>query len=103
MAPRVQQDVTKRVVHLTRRREEPHLVAFREDMPCVAGNAVYSTRKARADCHHAALKVLTILRFDDEVRVIALKRIVHEPKAWTRTASGEGSLDLTRDRHGAEQ
>ena len=43
------------------------------------------------------------MRLDDEMGMVALQRVVHEPKVRTRAAGGEGPLDLAHDAEGAER
>ena len=46
---------------------------------------------------------VAVVRLDDEMGMVALQRVVHEPKVRTRAAGGEGPLDLAHDAEGAER
>ena len=100
---RVQQHVAERAVDLARGRQQVHVVAVGEHAPGPPCDAIHGPREPRADGGHAAAERAAIVRLDDEVRVIALERVVDEAEARTLAAVGEAPLDLAHDRHGAER
>ena len=69
-------------------------------MPC---DSIHGTREARAEGHHAAAERSAIDRFDDQVRVIALQRMLHEAEAGTDASGAERALDLTHHRDRAQR
>ncbi len=101
--PRIEQHVAERVPHLPRRRQEANVIAVRQHPPAPPHRAVHGERESRADRRHAARERCTIVRFHDQVRVIALQRIVRQPKARPRAPAGEGALDRADDRDGSQR
>ena len=79
------------------------MVAIGHHAPAPVGHAVHGPREPRADRHHAAPEGVAVVRLDDEMGMVALQRVVHEPKVGTRAAGGEGPLDLADDAEGAER
>ena len=77
------------------------MVAAVEHAPTASGHSVHRAREACADRFHAAPEGVAIVRFDDQVRVVALQRVVDEAEPRTGAAVGEGPLDRADDRHGA--
>lgn len=73
MVARVQEHVAERVPHFARRPEETHVVAIGKDAAGVLSHSVDGKGKPRADCLHAATDGFAILRFDDQVSVVALQ------------------------------
>lgn len=86
----VEQNVPKRVPHFTRRLKQTHVVAIGEDTAGVLCHAVDCEGEPGADGLHAASDRFSILRFDDQMRMVTLERVVHEPKAGPRASAGEG-------------
>ena len=79
------------------------MIAIGQHAPAPLRDAIDRPREPRADRHHAAPEGVAVVRLDDEMGVVALQRVVHEPKVGTRAAGGEGPLDLTHDAEGAER
>ncbi len=79
------------------------MIAIGEHAPAPLRDAIDRPREPRADRHHAAPEGVAVVRLDDEMGMVALQRVVHEPKVGTRAAGGEGPLDLTDDAEGAER
>jgi glutamine synthetase adenylyltransferase len=94
---RVQEDVAKRAVHLARRRQYAVMVAIREHATRAARNPIHGTCEPYADRLHAASERVAILGFDDQVRVVAEQRIVHQPKIAAIAAGRKGPLELPHD------
>lgn len=65
-------------------------------------DAVHGARDPCPDRFHAAPKRVTVGRFDDEMGVIALERVVREAKSGSRAACGKAALELAHDRDGAQ-
>jgi len=78
------------------------MIPIGEDATPATDGTIHSTGEPSTDRHHAAPESLTIVRLDDQVRVVALQRVVHEPKSGAGAAAGEAPLDLTDDVGGAE-
>ncbi len=99
----VEKDVAKRVMHLTRRRQQSQMVAIGDDRPPPIRDSVHGTCQPRAEHPHPAPEGATIARLDDQVRVIPLQRVVHQPKPRPIARRSERTLDLPHDRHGAKR
>lgn len=89
-------------MYLRRALQEPRVIAVGQHGSAPPRDPVDGAGEARADGLHAASERIAVARLDDQVRVIPLKRVVHEPEARPHAAACEGSLDLVDDRHGAE-
>jgi len=55
------------------------MVAVGEDAAARAAKPVDPARKAARQPAHSSAEALLVGRFDDEMNVIALKRVVHDP------------------------
>jgi hypothetical protein len=88
VAPRVQENVAKRIAHLSRGWKEPHVVAIGENATAATEDTIHGTGETRADRHHAASECGAVLRLDDEVRVISLERVVHEAESLAGATFG---------------
>ncbi len=84
-------------MHLFRGRQDPVVIAIYEHGSFPSGNAIDRAGETRTDRLHAASERGRIVGFDDQVRVIALQGVMHEPKARTLAAAPEGTLDLADD------
>ena len=62
-----------------------------------AGDAIDGVGEARAERHHAAAERVLVARLHDQMRVVALQRVVHEPEARPDTASGKRLLERVDD------
>ncbi len=100
---RVQEHVPKRTMDLARRSKKSEMVAIGDDRPRPLRNTVHGTREPGSDGSHPARQRDAIARLDDEVRVIPLQRVVHEPKPRTFARRRERPLDLAHDRHRAKR
>ena len=70
------------------------VVAIREDLPRSSERPVHGPCQSGADRHHPASERRSIARFDDEMHVVPLQRVVDQPKAWTCTTPTERVLNL---------
>jgi len=59
--------------------------------------------EARADRHHAACERVVVARLDDEMRVVALQRVVDEAKTGPDARDRKRALDGVDDPHGPER
>ena len=103
MATCVQQHVAERAVAFASRPQDADMVAIREHRAAQPRGAIHGPCEARTERHHAATERLAIDRFHDQVRVVALDRVMHEPETRTRTAGPKGALDFVDDRHRAQR
>jgi len=69
----------------------------------VTGYSVHGASKSRADCHHPSAEGLTVVGFDDEMRVISLERVMDEAESRTNAARGEAAFNLPHDACGAQR
>lgn len=90
-------------MHFPRRAEEPRVVPVRKNGAVPASNAIDGARQSCADRHHAAPERDAVPRLDDQVRMIALERVVREAKVATLAAVREGTLDLVNDPYRPER
>ena len=79
------------------------MVAGGQNRPRPACHAIHGPGEAGADRLHSPPEGIAVLRLDDQVRVIALQRVVHETEARPFAPGGEGALDLVDDPNGAER
>ena len=73
------------------------MIAIGEHRPTPPRDPVHRPRESGADCLHTAPERVAIARLDDQVRVVPLQRVVHEPKSLAITPDGEGPFDLVND------
>jgi hypothetical protein len=97
VSARIQQHVAECIRDLLRRREQAQVVAVGEHRSDVIADAVHRSGEPRADRHHAAPEGVRIACFDEQVRVIALQRIVDEATARPPAPARERTFDLTDD------
>ncbi len=98
----VEQHVAQHPVHLAWRLEEVQVIAIGEHLSVALGDAVHSTRQARADGHHATSERVPIVRFDDEMCVIALQGVVHQAERAALATVRERAFDGPDDPRVAE-
>jgi hypothetical protein len=80
MMARVQQHVPERVSHFARGAKEPEMIAIGEHRTAPAPDPVHRAREPRADGLHAASERVAVARLHDEMSVVALERVVHQPE-----------------------
>ena len=91
--PGVQQHVREPTPHLSRRAKDTQVVAIREHTPGTPERSVHPARKAGGKRLHPAPERLAPVRFDDEVRMIALDRVVDDAKRASLATLRERTLD----------
>ena len=79
------------------------MVAIGENATATVTRAVHDARYPRGDGLHPSTERIPVRRFDDQVGMIALKRVVHEAKPGARASCGEAALQLAYDRESAER
>ena len=92
--PRIQQDVAQRTMDLARRRQHSHMITTGEHPAAPPCKTVHRAREAGGDRHQSPTERRTIVGFDDQMRVVPLQRVVHQPESRPLTAVGEALLDL---------
>ncbi len=90
-------------MHLAWGWEQAQVVTVGEDPPMPSGDAVHGACQPCGDRLHAASDGVAIVGFHDQMRVIALQGVVHEPEVASVATGGERALDLVDDRHGAQR
>jgi hypothetical protein len=73
------------------------MITVGEHTATAAADAIHRESDSRADRHHPAPERILIIRFDNEVRVVALQGVLHEPKASALAAAAEAALDPAHD------
>ena len=95
MTSRIEQDVRQRVSHLARRAEDVQVVAVRENATASVEYPVHRSRQARRDGFHPGRQVPLAHGFCDQVHVIVLDRVMHQPEAPAVARFGEAALQLS--------
>ena len=85
----IEQYVTQRPVHLEWRAQRPQVVATVEDLATALKETVHQLADPRADAFHPARDRPVVLSLDQEMHVIALDRVVHDPEAVPDTGLAE--------------
>jgi hypothetical protein len=83
MATRVQEYVREGPAHLARRAQAAVVVAAVEHRPAAAAHPVHGAREPGTDAHHAARECFLAVRFDDQVRMVSLQRVVRDAEVPT--------------------
>ena len=102
VAPRIQEDVAKRVSHLLRRRQHAR-GNDRHGRSAPLRDSIHRSREARADRHHAAPEGVAVLRLSRLSGHDSPGASSARAETPARAAGGEGPLDLTHDRPGAKR
>jgi hypothetical protein len=76
VAARIQQHVGERTSHLAQGAQRAVVVAAVEHPPAAPGDPVQRTRQPCRDALHPACEGVLAVRLDDQVRVVALERVV---------------------------
>jgi len=79
------------------------MIAIGQDPPAAARDTIDRARQTRADRHHAASERVAIARLHDQMGVIALQRVLHQPESGTDAAARERALDPADDPSLAER
>jgi hypothetical protein len=90
-------------VHLAWGSQRAGVIAFGEHRARTPCNAIHRARQAGADRLHAATERVPIVRLHEQVRMIALQRVVHQAKAGSYAATTECALDLPHDGNHSER
>jgi len=100
---RVQQDVRNRVAHLARRTENVQMKTIGQHPAAQAKHASDRVRDTCSDRFHAGGEIAAARRFDDQMNVVALQRVVHhaEPRAVPNDA--QASFELAYEANRAER
>ena len=75
------------------------MVTVGENAAAPTGDAIDGVGEARADRHHAASEGVLVARFDNQMRVIALERVVDQAEPGPDAAGSKRALDRMDDRH----
>jgi len=78
MMAEILQDVPERVRDLASGSEDVSVVPVRKDLTAAAGDPVDRARNANAQALHAARQAFGAVRFDEQVQVISLHRVMHD-------------------------
>lgn len=95
MPPRVVDHVQQRRSHLARSTQCPGVIPIREDGSPAPPQLVQPPRHANEQPLHAARQRSPIAGLGQQVRVVRLDRVLHEPKAEPLRATRERALDHT--------
>jgi hypothetical protein len=101
MLASIQQYVAQSTVHLAWRRQHSNVIAIREHTTTTVRHTIHGPRQTGSHRLHAAPERMPVLCLDDEVRMIALERVVREPEPLPLTPGSEGTLDRADDTDGA--
>jgi hypothetical protein len=102
MAPRVQQHVGERAPHLARGAEAAVVIAAVEHRAAPLRRAVQRAREPCRDALHPARERVLAVRLDDQVRVVALERVVVDAEVAALGGLGEGAAELAHEGDGAK-
>jgi hypothetical protein len=73
------------------------MIPIGEHATVSARGTVHGAREPRGYGVHAAPEGLAVVCLDEQVRVIALERVVHEPEPRTLASGSERTFDLLHD------
>ncbi len=93
----VQQHVAERVPHLRRGRQQSSMVAIRQDWSRSSHHPIHRPRQPRSDGLHPAPERVTVAGLDDQVRVVALQRVVDQAKLRAVASLRERSFELPNE------
>lgn len=103
VSARIQQDISERVVNLTRRWQKSQVVAVREHAASASGCTVHRASETRRNRFHPSAERVAIPRFHDQMRMAPLEGVVHEPEVFAGAPDGKSTLDCSHDRNGAQR
>jgi hypothetical protein len=101
--PRIQQHVRDRVANLARSAEDLEVIAVAQHLPTTAGDSIHRSRKSRTERLHAAREISHARRFNDQVHVIRLKRVVNDTESPAVATLAERALELADETYRAER
>ena len=99
----VQQDVGNRSADFEGRLQHSHVVSIGQDRAAAPEDPMHGTRQARSDRLHASAQGSGVVSLDDQVRVIALQRVVDEPEVAPVAGDRERTLDFADELRGSER
>jgi hypothetical protein len=79
------------------------VVAIGEHRSRASEDAVHGPREPRTDRLHPASECILVVGFHDQMRVIPLERVMHEPKILAIAPDGKAALDLSNQSDGAQR
>jgi len=79
------------------------MIAIDQDRPATMEDAVDRPCQPRADGRHAARQCRAMRGFDDEMDVVRLKRVVHDPERPALAGASNVLLELTDHLHGSKR
>jgi hypothetical protein len=91
--PGVAQHVRERVPHLAWRGQQTGVVALGDHAAAPVPHAVGRASDPDGQRAHAATQAISAFGLDNEVDVVALNRVLHEPEVGALTAAAEAPLD----------
>ena len=94
----VLEHVDERMTHLPRIEKHALVEAVAEDGAVALPEAIQLARDAREQGAHAVARGRAIGRFDDQVQVVGLDRVVHDLKRRSSSAARGGAAIRARDR-----
>lgn len=100
---RIQQDIRDRIANLARRAKNLQVIAIAQHAPATARDPVHGSREPSTERLHAAREISRARRFDDEVNVIRLERVVNDTESRSVAEFAEGALELADETGGAER
>jgi hypothetical protein len=103
VVPDVQEHVGEGISHLAGRAQDPQVIAAVEHGASSAERAVHRVREPLRDRLHTAAERGRPLRLDDQVYVIALHRVVHEPEVTALARLPQARAQLAKKRPPAQR
>jgi hypothetical protein len=94
MLAQIVEDVRQRVSRLPRRSDHLLVIAICEYAAAPPEDSIEGSCEPRRDRHHSLRHRTCIARLHQQVRVVLLQRVVHQPKASAIAACTERALDL---------
>ena len=92
MFVRVVAEIAAHTSHLRRRTQDASVIVIVEHGAATLHDAIERARDAHAEAVHAARQRLLARRFDEQVNVIALHRVMYEPQSEAVGAGEERTL-----------
>ena len=81
VVPVIEQYVTQRPAHLERCTQWPQVIATVENLSAAFEDPVYELTDTGTDAFHPARDGMVVLGFDQQMQMITLDRVMHDPKA----------------------
>jgi len=90
----IQKHVAHRIPHLGRRPQHHMVKAVQQDTPLPPEHPVHGPRQASSQRIHPSTERTSIIGLDDQVQMVGLDRVVHEPKVLALEHAGKRPLHL---------